>query len=83
MTEQVEKKQRKIKCLVVSDRMDKSRVGRIDRRVKHKVTGKYLKRSTKIMFHDENNESKAGEFVFVNQSRPMSKRKNFSFCSKA
>ena len=77
-TESTEKKTRAIKCVVVSDSMEKSRVGMIERKVKHPRYGKYLKRSTKIMFHDQENKSKVGDIVIVNSCRPMSASKRFA-----
>ena len=66
-----------IKCTVVSDKMNKSRVGLIERRVKHPKVGKYIKKSTKIMFHDELNSTKEGDIVLVQETKPFSKRKAF------
>ena len=50
-------KQKAIKCRVVSDKMNKSRVGLHERLVKHPVYGKYIRKSTKYMFHDEENKT--------------------------
>ena len=75
--QKTEKTTRRLRCLVVSDKMDKSRVGLIERKVKHPVVGKYIKRSTKLMFHDESNQSKKGDYVDIIQTRPQSKRKSF------
>ncbi len=61
--------------LVVSNKMDKSIVVRIDRRVKHPVYGKFIKKTTKIMAHDENNECNIGDTVQVMETRPLSKNK--------
>ncbi len=82
MSSQTEKKTRTMKCEVVSDRMEKSRVGLVEWKVKHHTTGKVLKRSTKIMFHDEKNETRVGDFVIVKETKPFSKRKTFSLISK-
>ena len=61
--------------LVVSNKMDKSIVVRIDRRVKHPVYGKFIKKTTKIMAHDENNDCNIGDTVQVMETRPLSKNK--------
>lgn len=74
----VEKKVKEIACVVTSAKMTKSRVAMIERLVRHGTYGKYLRRRTKLMFHDEKNESKEGDKVVVVQSRPMSARKRFS-----
>ena len=73
-----EKKTRPVRCTVVSDRMDKSRVGVVERSVKHPVVGKYIKRSTRIMFHDEKNTTNVGDIVLITQSKPQSSRKSFT-----
>ena len=72
------KHQKAIRCTVSSDKMDKSRVAKIVRTVKHKVAGKYVKKTTKLMFHDENNESRVGDEVLVQQIKPKSARKSYS-----
>ena len=69
------KQQRTIRCRVHSDKMDKSRVGIIERRVKNREVGKYITKTTKIMFHDENNQSRAGDEVLVRQMKPISASK--------
>lgn len=71
------KKVKKIGCVVVSDKMNKSRVGKIERVVKHPVVGKYIRKSTRIMFHDEENTTKIGDEVLVEECRPMSANKSF------
>ena len=71
------KKARPMRGIVVSDRMAKTRVARIERIIKHPVVGKYIKRSSKIMFHDETNQSRIGDEVLIGQCRPLSRHKNF------
>jgi small subunit ribosomal protein S17 len=79
MTNDAQAKTEKVfKCLVTSDKMQKSRVGTIERLVKHPLFGKYVRRRTKLMFHDETNETKTGDEVLVKQSRPLSGRKKFT-----
>lgn len=80
-SDKTEKKEKTVRCIVVSDRMSKSRVGRIERIVKYPVGGKYIKRSSKLMFHDENNVSKVGDEVLIAACRPMSARKSFKLVS--
>lgn len=63
---------------VVSDKMDKSVVVIIERRVKHPVYGKYVSKSSKLKAHDENNECKAGDLVTIAESRPISKSKSWT-----
>lgn len=60
---------------VVSDKMNKSIVVMIERRVKHPVYGKIVSKSTKIKAHDENNECNIGDLVTIAESRPISKTK--------
>lgn len=60
---------------VVSDKMNKSVVVRIERRVKHPVYGKYVSKSSKLKAHDEHNECKVGDTVTIAESRPISKTK--------
>ena len=66
---------------VVSNRMEKSIVVLIERRVKHPVYGKIIKRSTKIHAHDEKNECSIGDEVTVKEVRPISKTKSWSLVS--
>mgnify|MGYP003572186593 CR=1 FL=1 len=60
---------------VVSDAMDKSITVLVERRVKHPLYGKFLRRSTKIHAHDESNACSKGDVVRVEQCRPLSKTK--------
>ena len=62
---------------VVSDKMNKSVTVSVERRVKHPVYGKYIRRTTKIVAHDENNECKAGDIVAISECRPISKTKSW------
>ena len=75
------KKKKTIRCVVVSDKMTKSRVGLLERLVKHPVAGKYIRRSSKYMFHDEQNISKMGDEVIITACRPLSARKSFTLVS--
>ena len=64
---------------VVSDKMDKTITVLIERYVKHPLYGKFMKRSTKVHAHDENNECQMGDRVRVAESRPISKSKTWQF----
>ena len=63
---------------VVSDKMDKSATVLIERKVKHPLYGKFVKKSTKIHIHDENNECTTGDTVQIKECRPMSKTKSWT-----
>ena len=60
---------------VVSDKMDKTIVVMVERREKHPLYKKYVRRSSKLHAHDENNECKIGDTIAIEQCRPMSKMK--------
>ena len=62
---------------VFSHKPDKSIVVHIQRRVKHPLYGKYITKTTKVMGHDEKNESQKGDQVRLMQTRPLSKRKKW------
>ena len=62
---------------VTSSRMDKTISVCIDRTVKHPLYGKYIRRSTKVMAHDEVNECGEGDVVIIESSRPLSKNKSW------
>lgn len=62
---------------VVSDKMDKSISVAVIRRVKHPVYGKYIKRTMKLMAHDEKNDCNEGDVVKIMETRPLSSRKRW------
>ena len=64
--------------VVVSDKMEKTVVVKVDRLVKHSVYSKYIKRSVKYKVHDEQNSSKVGDRVQIIECRPLSKDKRWS-----
>ncbi len=64
--------------VVVSNKMDKSIVVKIERRVKHPIYKKYFKITKKFMAHDEKNESNVGDVVKIMEVRPLSKRKKWN-----
>lgn len=61
--------------LVISDKMDKSIVVEIERKVKHKVYGKYVKKRSRFSAHDEKNDCNVGDMVRIMETRPLSKNK--------
>jgi len=76
--ETIEKTGQRVRILtgrVVSDGMDKTVSVSVERRVKHPVYGKYIRRTTKVLAHDENNECRVGDTVSIAEVRPLSKRK--------
>jgi small subunit ribosomal protein S17 len=72
-----EVKLRTITGKVVSNKMDKTITVLVERVVKHPVYGKYIKRSTKMMAHDEQNVCHEGDLVSITSCRPISKHKTF------
>ena len=62
---------------VVSDKMDKTVVVLVERKVKHPLYGKVIRRSNKFHAHDENNEYAVGDVVTIAESRPLSKTKTW------
>lgn len=63
---------------VISDKMNKTIVVQIERKVKHPLYGKYVRRFTKMYAHDEENTSRIGDLVVIKQSRPLSKLKRWT-----
>jgi small subunit ribosomal protein S17 len=61
--------------LVVSDKMDKSIVVVVERKVKHPMYGKFVKKTSKFMAHDEKNDCREGDTVRIMETRPLSKNK--------
>ncbi len=76
--EEVKRNLRKIRVgRVVSNKMDKSCVIAVERKVKHPLYGKFMKKTTKLMVHDENNEVGIGDTIKVMETRPLSKNKRW------
>ncbi len=69
--------QRTIVGVVVSNKMNKSIVVQVERKVKHPQYGKYVKRFTKLVAHDEENASNIGDTVKIEHTRPLSKTKRW------
>ncbi|QNL51509.1 30S ribosomal protein S17 [Olivibacter sp. SDN3] len=63
--------------LVVSNKMDKSIVVAVERKVKHPIYGKFVKKTTKFKAHDEANTCGIGDTVLIMETRPLSKTKNW------
>ena len=76
MTEQT-KVVRTVTGHVISNKMDKSVTVLIERKVRHPIYGKYVKRSTKLHAHDEQNACNEGDVVSIRECRPMSKTKSW------
>jgi len=76
-TEAETKKVRTLEGRVVSDKMDKTITVLIERRVKHPLYGKFIKRSTKLHVHDEENTCHEGDRVQISECRPISKTKSW------
>jgi small subunit ribosomal protein S17 len=70
-----EQRGRTVNGIVVSNKMDKTITVRVVRKVKHKLYGKIITRSTKFHAHDANNECKEGDEVVIRESKPISKTK--------
>ncbi|MFI4847237.1 MAG: 30S ribosomal protein S17 [Candidatus Makana argininalis] len=68
---------RKFKGKVISNKMDKSIIVLIERFIKHKLYGKYIKRTTKIHVHDHKNYCNIGDIVEIIECRPISKTKSW------
>ena len=85
MTEDTKSKKRGIRKTlegtVISTRMQKSVVVRVDRQVRHPLYQKIIRRSTKFMAHDEENRCHVGDRVVICESRPISKHKHWRVVS--
>ncbi len=80
ITEQHSTKKQRVRTLVgqvVSTNMEKSVAVVVERLVQHPVYGKYIRRSNKLLAHDESNSCKEGDKVAIAECRPISKRKSW------
>lgn len=75
MSEEQKKVERTAQGRVVSNKMDKTITVLVERRVPHPFYGKYVRKSTKLKAHDENNECGEGDLVTIAECRPISKHK--------
>ena len=74
----MERKLRKTRIgLVVSNKMEKSITVAVERKVKHPIYGKFVKKTTKFKAHDEENTCGIGDTVLIMETRPLSKTKNW------
>jgi len=76
-----QKAARTISGRVISNKMNKSITVLVERKVKHPLYGKYIRRSTKLHAHDENNECGIGDTVSITECRPISKTKTWRLVS--
>lgn len=77
LTEQENSGRRTLVGRVVSDKMDKTVVVEVTRRVKHRQYGKYVNRQRRFAAHDESNSCKTGDVVVIQESRPLSRTKHW------
>lgn len=77
MTEEVTKEAKTVQGVVASNKMDKTISVVVERKVKHPIYGKFIRRSKKYLAHDENNQCNEGDVVVIEASRPISKNKNW------
>jgi len=78
MSEQKAKVERSITGQVISNKMDKTIVVMGERKVKHPLYGKFIRRSTKYHAHDAANECNIGDTVMIKECRPLSKTKSWT-----
>ena len=71
------KAQRTVTGRVISNKMDKTVSVSIERLIKHPVYGKYIRRTSKVMAHDANNDCNEGDRVAISECRPVSKNKSW------
>jgi len=77
-TNKVERNLRKTRVGVVSsNKMDKTITVKVERKIKHPIYGKFLKKTTSFHAHDEKNECSIGDIVKIMETRPMSKTKRW------
>ncbi len=75
-TEQQSLKKQRV-GVVISNKMDKTISVAVERRLRHPIYGKFVKKTKKFIAHDENNECNIGDLVKIIESRPLSKRKRW------
>lgn len=63
--------------IVVSDKMDKTITVAVQRQIKHPIYGKFIKKTTKLYAHDEQNDAREGDVVRIMETRPLSKKKRW------
>ncbi|MFN7273014.1 MAG: 30S ribosomal protein S17 [Gammaproteobacteria bacterium] len=80
-TNEIQKAQRTLTGRVVSNKMQKTIAVEVERLVKHPRYGKFIRRTTKLLAHDESNESRIGDTVTIAECRPLSRRKSWRLVS--
>ena len=70
-------KTRSVSGRVVSNKMDKTIAVTVERRIKHPLYKKYIRRSTRLLAHDGGNECQEGDMVLIEECRPLSKNKSW------
>jgi small subunit ribosomal protein S17 len=78
---EVKKPSRALTGRVVSSKMDKTIAVEIERLIKHERYGKFIRRTTKLLAHDENKEAREGDTVSIVPCRPLSRRKSYKLVS--
>lgn len=73
----MEKNKKQIVGVVTSTKMDKSITVQVERRIKHPMYGKFVKKTKKFMAHDEENDCGEGDLVRIVESRPLSRKKRW------
>ncbi|MBA3980882.1 MAG: 30S ribosomal protein S17 [Alcanivorax sp.] len=81
MAEANQKLKRTVTGKVVSNKGDKTITVLVERQVKHPLYGKFIRRSTKLMAHDEDNQCREGDLVTIEECRPLSRRKTWMLVS--
>ena len=76
--EQTQRNRRTRSGVVVSDKMDKTVVVRIEKMIMHPIYKKFVRRRLKYKAHDENNEARVGDTVLIEESRPLSRQKRWT-----
>ena len=77
MSDEQKATKRTVNGRVVSTKMDKTVTVAVERLVRHPLYGKFVRRTTKVHAHDEGNECQPGDWVSVEECRPLSKRKSW------
>ena len=75
------KTQRALRVSVISAKMDRTATVLVERRVRHPVYGKYIRRSTKLHVHDPENTCRPGDVIAIEECRPISKTKSWRLVS--
>ena len=81
MNEETKKPSRALTGKVVSNKMEKTIAVEIERLIKHPRYGKFIRRTTKLLAHDENKEAREGDTVSIAPCRPLSRRKSYKLVS--